>query len=498
MSERHTKLINNLKPVMHYINGEFVPSLNSATFENISPFTNEPMNDVASGDVDDIDKAVLAAAAAFKGEWGTMKLDERLDYIYKIGDLIEAEVEEIALLESLDTGLPIKQTRKMVSRAALNFKFYADQVKHVMFGEMYPVDDEFVNYTTRQPVGVAGLITPWNAPFMLETWKIAPALATGNTVVLKPAEWSPLSAQRIAEVIDRAGLPKGVFNVVHGIGEIAGDALVKHKDVRLISFTGETKTGSLIMKNGADTLKRFSMELGGKSPIIVFDDADYERALDAVIWGIYSFNGERCTANSRLYVQESIKDKFIEDVKLRIRKIKVGDPLDDDTEVGPLIKTEHFENVKRYIELAKDEGCEVIQADVPESLSRGNFVPPTLLVGAENHMRIVQEEIFGPVMAVMSFKDEAEVIEKANDVEYGLAGYVWTSNLARGHRVAQAVDAGMLWVNSQNVRDLRTPFGGAKNSGIGREGGFYAFDFYTEIKIIHVAIGDHHIPKFGK
>lgn len=498
MSEKHNALIKDLKSVHHYIDGAFVPSSNDETFQNISPFTNDGMNDISSGHADDIDRAVKAASAAFKGEWGQMKLEERLSYIYKIGDLIEAEVEEIALLESLDTGLPIKQTRKMVSRAALNFKFYADQVKNLMFGEMYPVDDEFVNYTTRKPVGVAGLITPWNAPFMLETWKIAPALATGNTVVLKPAEWSPLSANRIAEVIDRAGLPKGVFNVVHGIGEVAGDALVKHKDVKLISFTGETKTGALIMKNGADTLKRFSMELGGKSPIIIFDDADFDRALDAVVWGIFSFNGERCTANSRLYVHENIKAQFIEAVKARVGKIKVGDPLDNDTEVGPLIKTEHFENVKRYIDIAKEEGCEVIQADVPESMSRGNFVPPTLLIGAESHMRVVQEEIFGPVMAVMSFTDEEDVVRQANDVEYGLAGYVWTKDLARGHRVAQAIDAGMLWVNSQNVRDLRTPFGGAKNSGIGREGGYYAFDFYTEIKIIHVAIGDHHIPQFGK
>lgn len=498
MSEQHNTLIKDLSTVLHYIDGEFVASTSGETFENISPFTNESMNDVSAGQGDDVDRAVQAAEAAFKGEWGQMKLEERLSYIYKIGDLIEAEVEEIALLESLDTGLPIRQTRKMVSRAALNFRFYADQVKNLMFGEVYPVDDEFVNYTTRTPVGVAGLITPWNAPFMLETWKIAPALATGNTVVLKPAEWSPLSANRIAEVIDRAGLPKGVFNVVHGIGEVAGDALVKHKGVKLISFTGETKTGSLIMKNGADTLKRFSMELGGKSPIIVFDDADFDRALDAVIWGIFSFNGERCTANSRLFVHKNIYDDFMTAVKARVGNIKVGDPLEDQTEVGPLIKTEHFENVKSYIELAKEEGCEVIQADVPESMSGGNFVPPTLLVGAKSNMRVVQEEIFGPVMAVLSFSDEEDVIRQANNVEYGLAGYVWTNNLARGHRVAQAIDAGMLWVNSQNVRDLRTPFGGAKNSGIGREGGYYAFDFYTEIKIIHVAIGDHHIPQFGK
>src|SRR5699024_313539 len=295
-----------------------------------------------------------------------------------------------------------------------------------------------------------------------------------------------------------AGLPHGVFNVVHGIGEVAGDALVKHPDVELISFTGETTTGSEIMRNGADALKRFSMELGGKSPMIVFDDADLDRALDAATWGIFSFNGERCTANSRLYLHEDIAGDFIIKLQRRVMNIKVGDPLDDSTQVGPLIRTEHFERVKSYIELAKEEGCEVISGEVPKALARGNYVPPTILLDAENPMRVVQEEIFGPVIAVMTFKDEDEVIEKANDVRYGLAGYVWTNDIKRGHRVAQAVDSGMLWVNAQNVRDLRTPFGGSKHSGIGREGGFYAFEFYTEIKIIHVAIGDHHIPQFGK
>lgn len=251
------------------------------------------------------------------------------------------------------------------------------------------------------------------------------------------------------------------------------------------------------MKNGADTLKRFSMELGGKSPLLVFEDADIERALDSAIWGIFSFNGERCTANSRLYLHERIADDFIARLKDRLERITVGDPLDETTEVGPLIHHEHYENVTKYLRIAKDEGCEVVSGKLPE-YTKGNFVAPTLLLNARQDMRVVQEEIFGPVMAVMTFTDEEDAIDKANDVQYGLAGYVWTNDIKRGHRVAQAIDAGMLWVNAQNVRDLRTPFGGAKNSGIGREGGHYAFDFYTEHKIIHVAIGDHHIPKFGK
>lgn len=482
-----------------YINGEFVASEAGHTFENDNPYTNEKINIVQEGRKEDIDKAVAAAREAFDhGPWRTMKLTERMSYIYRIADLIDEEIENIAYLESLDTGLPIKQTRAMVSRASENFRFYARMVESRLIGEAYQVDDNFINYTLNVPVGVAGLITPWNAPFMLETWKVAPALATGNTVILKPAEFSPLTANLLAQVIDKAGLPKGVFNVVHGYGETAGDALVKHPDVQLISFTGETVTGSTIIKNSADTLKSCSMELGGKSPILVFEDADFDRALDACVWGIFSFNGERCTANSRLFIQESIKDQFIDALKKRVENVKMGDPLDETTEVGPLIHKEHYDKVVSYLEIAKDEGAEVLTRDIPDELKKGNFVAPTMILNAENSMRVAQEEIFGPVLTVMTFKDEQEAIQLANEIDYGLAGYVWTNDIKRGHRVAHQIEAGMLWVNSQNVRDLRTPFGGFKASGIGREGGHYGFDFYTEKKIIHVAIGEHPIQQFGK
>ncbi|MCA0983219.1 5-carboxymethyl-2-hydroxymuconate semialdehyde dehydrogenase [Halobacillus yeomjeoni] len=492
-------LQTSTKDIKLYIDGKFVDAESKEQFENLEPFTNEKINAVASGQKEDVNKAVLAARKAFKGEWGSLKLQKRLDYVYRIADAIDRHVDELASLESYDTGLPIFLTKKMVSRASRNFRFYAEMVSARMVGDAYRVDDDFLNYTIHKPVGVAGLITPWNAPFMLETWKIAPALATGNTVVLKPAEWSPLTADKLAQIIDEeVGLPEGVFNVVHGFGETAGASLVAHEDVELISFTGETSTGSEIMKNGADSLKRFSMELGGKSPIIIFDDADLERALDACTWGIFSFNGERCTANSRLYVHENIAEEFIDSLKERVSKIKVGDPLDEETQVGPLIHNDHYEKVNSYIELAEKEGCRVFQGKVPEEYSRGHFIPPTILLNADNSMKVVQEEIFGPVLTVMTFRDEEEVIEKANDVRYGLAGYVWTKDLQRGHRVAQAVDAGMLWINSQNVRDLRTPFGGAKHSGIGREGGYYAFEFFTETQVIHVALGEHPIPQFGK
>ncbi|KYC92506.1 5-carboxymethyl-2-hydroxymuconate semialdehyde dehydrogenase [Heyndrickxia sporothermodurans] len=490
--------MSNLKDIQLYINGEFIDAASGKTFENINPFTNEVINYIAEGDAADINSAVEAAHRAFHGEWGQLKVSERLKYIYKIADLIDEHIEEIAPLESMDTGLPISQTKNMVARSAQNFRFYAEMVSNRLVGEAYQVDDEFINYTIHKPIGVAGLITPWNAPFMLETWKIAPALATGNTVVLKPGEWSPVTANRLAEIIDKAELPKGVFNVVHGFGETAGASLVAHPNVQLISFTGETTTGSEIIKNGADTLKRVSAELGGKSPIIVFDDADFDRALDACTWGIFSFNGERCTANSRLFVQESIYEQFVDALKERIPKIIVGDPLNNETEVGPLIHIEHFNNVKKYIQLAKDEGAEIYSGEVPKEFGKGNFVPPTLLLNVTNEMRVAQEEIFGPVMAVMKFTDEKEVIRLANDTKYGLAGYVWTNDIKRGHRVAQGVDSGMVWINSQNVRDLRIPFGGSKYSGMGREGGHYAFDFYTETQVIHVALSDHHIPQFGK
>lgn len=491
---------DQVNDVKLYVNGSFVSAEESESFENRNPFTNEVTNYVAKGDRADIDKAVDAAEKAFKhGPWGNMKIKERMGYIERIAELIDADVEEIAHLESLDSGLPIQQTRKMVARAAENFRFYSRMVQTRMHGEAYMADNDFMNYAVYKPLGAVGLITPWNAPFMLTTWKVAPALATGNTVVLKPAELSPLSANRLAEIVDQAGLPEGVFNVVHGYGEAAGEALVSNDKVKAISFTGETATGKTIIKNAADSLKKTSMELGGKSPLIVFDDADMDRALDAAVWGIFSFNGERCTANSRLFLHKHIKKEFVDRLKERIGNIKIGDPMDSDTELGPLIDEGHFNKVESYIDMAKREGCDVVQGKIPGSLKTGHFVPPTLLLEATNDMRVSQDEIFGPVMSVMEFETEEEAIQLANDTRYGLAGYVWTNDVKRAHRVAQAVDAGMLWINAQNVRDLRIPFGGMKASGIGREGGHYAIlEFYTEPKAIHVSLENHPIPQFGK
>jgi 5-carboxymethyl-2-hydroxymuconic-semialdehyde dehydrogenase len=483
----------------HFVDNEFVPAVDGATFETLNPANNKPITEVASGDAADIDRAVVAARKAFdEGLWPRLSAGERAGALRRIGDLIVSHADEIAEVEILDTGVPLSQIKKgVISRSAQNFYFFAEMATKIT-GESFPKDGEFLNYTIRRPIGVAGLITPWNVPFMLETWKVAPCLAAGNTCILKPAEWAPLSANTLAKIIQEADLPPGVFNVVHGFGEQAGASLVAHPGVQLISFTGETTTGKEIIRNGAATLKRFSMELGGKSPTIVFEDANFERALDGTIWQMYSLNGERCTAGSRLLLQESIYDRFVERLQERVRNIRIGDPNDPLTEIGPLIHPEHWDKVHAYMDVARAEGAQIIVGGGrPESLPEGNYFEPTLIVQAHNDMRIAQEEIFGPVLVVIPFKDEYEALRIANDVRYGLAAYVWTNDLQRGHSLAQAIESGMVWINAQNVRDLRTPFGGSKASGIGREGGHYSFDFYTEITTIHAALGEHRIPKLG-
>jgi 5-carboxymethyl-2-hydroxymuconic-semialdehyde dehydrogenase len=485
--------------INHFIDNAFVPSLDGETFETLNPSNNKPITEVASGTLQDADRAVKAARQAFdQGPWPRLSAEERARALRRIGDLIEKHADEIADVEIEDTGVPTSQIKKgAIPRAAQNFYFFADMADKIT-GESFPKDGEFMNYTVRRPVGVAGLITPWNVPFMLETWKVAPCLAAGNTCILKPAEWAPLSANKLAEIVQEAELPPGAFNVLHGIGEQAGAAIVAHPGVQLISFTGETATGQEIIRNGAGTLKRFSMELGGKNPTIVFEDADLERALDGAIWQVYSLNGERCTAGSRLLVQESIYNGFVDRLADRVRSIRVGDPTDPGTEVGPLIHPEHWQRVKSYMDIAREEGATIlVGGDRPPHQPEGNYFQPTLIVGVRNSMTIAQEEIFGPVLVVIPFRDEEEALRIANDVRYGLAAYVWTRDMARGHRIAEAIESGLVWINSQNVRDLRTPFGGSKASGIGREGGHYSFDFYTEVTTIHVALGEHRIPRLG-
>ncbi|MBO9443750.1 5-carboxymethyl-2-hydroxymuconate semialdehyde dehydrogenase [Phaeobacter italicus] len=480
--------------ILNLINGESRPAVSGATFETSSPVDESVICSVAKGSADDIGAAAQAAKAAFPA-WRDTPALERKKILHRIADLIVERAEEIALCECWDTGQALRFMSKAALRGAENFRFFADKATSARDGQQLQ-SPTLMNVTTRVPIGPVGVITPWNTPFMLSTWKIAPALAAGCTVVHKPAEFSPLTARILAEIAHEAGLPPGVWNLVNGFGEEAGKALTEHPDIKAIAFVGESKTGSMIMKQGADTLKRVHFELGGKNPVVVFDDADLDRALDAAIFMIYSLNGERCTSSSRLLVQESIAEEFEAKLIERVNNIKVGHPLDPTTEVGPLIHKVHFDKVTSYFETAKQDGASIAAGGTRVG-DQGWFVRPTLFTNATNDMTIAQEEIFGPVLTSIRFKDEDEALSLANDTQYGLTGYVWTNDLTRALRFTNQLEAGMIWVNSENVRHLPTPFGGVKSSGIGRDGGDWSFEFYMEQKHIGFALGHHKIPRLG-
>ena len=467
---------------------------NGGTFETMSPVDKSVICKVARGTAADIDTAARAASDAFPA-WRDMAATERRKILLNVAEAIEARADEIALCECWDTGQVWRFMSKAALRGAENFRYFADQVISARDGQ-HLKSPTLMNITTRVPIGPVGVITPWNTPFMLSTWKIAPALAAGCTVVHKPAEASPLTARLLVEIAEEAGLPPGVLNTVNGFGEEAGKALCEHPLIRAIAFVGESRTGSIITKQGADTLKRNHLELGGKNPVIVFDDADLDRALDAVIFMIYSINGERCTSSSRLLVQDTIREEFEAKLTERVKRIKVGHPLDPATEVGPLVTEEHFNKVTSYFDIARQDGA-TIAAGGETMGNEGYFVRPTLFTGATNAMRIAQEEIFGPVLTSIPFSSEEEALEIANDTPYGLTGYVWTNDLTRALRFTDRLEAGMIWVNSENVRHLPTPFGGVKASGIGRDGGDWSFEFYMEQKHIGFATGRHKITKLG-
>ena len=482
--------------IQHLIDGRTVEGQDY--FETINPATQAVLAEVAAGGEAEVNAAVAAAKAAFPA-WAAKPAAERAKLVRKLGDLIAAHVPEIARTETMDTGQVIAQTGKqLVPRAADNFYYFAEMCTRVD-GHTYPTPTH-LNYTLFHPVGVCALISPWNVPFMTATWKVAPCLAFGNTAVLKMSELSPLTAARLGELALEAGIPKGVLNIVHGFGKEAGEPLCRHPDVRAISFTGSTVTGNRIVQ--AAGLKKFSMELGGKSPFVIFDDADMARALDAAVFMIFSNNGERCTAGSRILVQKSIYADFAQKFAERAKRITVGDPLDEQTIIGPMISAGHLAKVRSYIELGPKEGATMLcggldAPDLPAHLAQGNFVKPTVFADVDNRMRIAQEEIFGPVACLIPFDDEADAVAQSNDIAYGLSSYVWTENIGRAHRVAAGIEAGMCFVNSQNVRDLRQPFGGTKASGTGREGGTWSYEVFLEPKNVAVSLGGHHIPHWG-
>jgi aldehyde dehydrogenase (NAD+) len=471
-----------------WIDGKWSPSESGRTFETMNPATEELIARVAEAHEADIDRAVRAARKAFEsGPWPRMRARERGKILQRIAALIRDHLEELAHLETLDTGKPIQNSRQIdIPVAAEAFDYFAGWVDKLV-GETIPADPEYFSYTLREPLGVIGAITPWNFPLVLASQKVAPALAAGNTVVLKPAEQTPLTALRLAELTAAAGLPEGVFNVLPGFGPTAGTALVRHPGVDGISFTGEYVTGQEIMKNAAATLKRISFELGGKSANIIFADADLDKAVDFACDGIFFNQGEVCCAGSRLFVEEKIKESFTGRLMEKAKEWKPGDPFDPKTEMGAVVSEEQFNKILRYIGIGKKEGAHLL-LDGRCKKDKGFFIGPTIFDQVTNEMRLAQEEIFGPVLSEISFSDFDHVLQEANHTFYGLAAGVWTRDIQKAHRAARALRAGAVWVNCYSAFDHAVPFGGYKMSGFGREGGIQTFDFYTQTKSVWIRL----------
>jgi aminomuconate-semialdehyde/2-hydroxymuconate-6-semialdehyde dehydrogenase len=481
-----------VRRVLNFIDGEFRPPASGRYLHDVDPATGQVVAEIPDSGAEDVDTAVAAASRAFES-WRRTPADERSRLLLRVAALIEENFDELARLESEDNGKAVALSRRMdVPRAILNFRFFATAILHAET-RAHATDDRALNYTLRHPLGVAGLISPWNLPLYLLTWKIAPAIAAGNCCVAKPSELTPLTADRLAALIREAGVPPGVVNIVHGAGPSAGRALTSHPRVPLISFTGGTKTGADVMAQAGPLFKKVSLELGGKNPNIVFADADLEQAVPTSIQSSFANQGQICLCGSRIFVEQTIYDEFLDRFLAGTKQLRIGDPQDAATEVGALISDAHLRKVEGYVALAKEEKGTILTggkrpADLPERVRGGFFLEPTVIAGLDCGGRCMQEEIFGPVVTVTPFESPDDAIAYANSTRYGLSASVWTRDLQKAHRVAAAIESGTVWVNTWLLRDLRVPFGGMKESGVGREGGFDSLEFFTEAKNVCIKL----------
>ncbi len=493
---------NTSRKYQLFIDGQWVDAESGRTFTTPNPSTGQTLAEVAEADKADVNKAVTAARRAFEGKWSKISARDRGRLLYKLSQLIEQNAAELAKLETADNGKPIRESLYVdVPQVAENFEYFAGWTTKIE-GETIPVPGKMFNYTLREPVGVCGQIIPWNFPLLMAAWKLAPALAAGNTVVLKPAEQTPVTAMELGKLIQEAGFPEGVVNIVPGYGETAGASLASHPGIDKIAFTGSTEVGKLIARAAAENLTKVSLELGGKAPNIVFADADLEQAVNGAMMGIFFNQGQVCCAGSRLFVEEGVKDEFLTKFKEKSQKIVVGDPMDKATQMGPQVSQEQLDRIKSYVTVGRGEGAGVYcggeSPNLEGAFQQGYFFQPTILTDVKNQMRVAQEEIFGPVVSVITFKDEDDLIRQANETIYGLSAGIWTRDITRAHRFAKEIKAGVVWINTFNMFNAASPFGGYKQSGYGREMGKHALEMYTQVKSIWVDLSGKPIGWFGK